>query len=107
MEGTQKKIGWERPLVGGQLSLCPRGGGARQVPGERGAACGAPSSPAQHLSQPWSGCGAGRGGAFALRAAAGAIRDETLMGLRPSLLPAFVSMSAMTNRLNYPPRPWF
>lgn len=26
VEGTQKKIGWERPLVGGQLSLCPRAG---------------------------------------------------------------------------------
>lgn len=96
--------------AGGRAAVAlPAGGGARQVPGERerGAACGAPSSPAQHLSQPWSGCGAGRGGAFALRAAAGAIRDETLRGLRPSLLPAFVSMSAMTNRLNYPPRPWF
>lgn len=105
MEGTQKKIGWEQPLVGGQLSLCPRAGERGRFRGNGEQPAGPPPALLSTCRSP--GLGAGGAVRFALRAAAGAIRDETLRGLRPSLLPAFVSMSAMTNRLNYPPRPWF
>lgn len=92
--------------MGGQLSLCPRAGERGRFRGNGEQPAGPPPALLSTCRSPGLGAGQG-GGAFALRAAAGAIRDETLMGPRPSLLPAFVSMSAMTNRLNYPPRPWF
>lgn len=88
MEGTQKKIGWERPLVGGQLSLCPRAG-EQAGSGGTGSSLRGPLQPCSAPVAALVWVRGGEGGAFALRAAAGAIRDETLRGLRPSLLPGF------------------